>query len=303
MQTPQISVITWNGGFRESFHTVDFFADQTYPPQMYEFIWVEYGTSANDALRKKIEHVSNARLILLNKTDQWHVGRCINAGIKESRGDFLVIVDGDIAVKPDFLEHVWQVHRKYDNLILYFRRWDESHQYARDLYDHGRKISSSSIEYLERVCELNVASNYGGCLTGFKKNLLQVGGYEEHPVYSGPGSISYEMYIRLRNAGFPIMWHPTQKIFHPWHAGTLQPTDTPQQLMQAWVNSKRELNLDVKADVHQVTEYLRSYPDENVVSCSRCGTPQPAMFFQLVKMFIKKELLRIFPSIKRIKNI
>lgn len=255
MNKPKISVITWNGGFRESFHTVDFFKNQTLPSEEYEFIWVEYYDTADESLKEKIATVDNARIVFLNREEQWHVGQCLNEGIKQSLGELLVIADGDIAVEPEFLEQVWKDHLKNEDLVIYYRRWDELQE------SHQGSFSRNSIEHLKNVCQLNNPENYGGCVTVRRQVIEQVGGYEEHQIIGGAGAVSKELYIRLRNLGAPIMWHRSEKIYHPWHKGTLPSTQTVQQRMQAWVIKQRWLNLDTKADSNQVNMYLKSFQD------------------------------------------
>ena len=263
MRKPKISVITWNGGFRESFHTVDFFTNQTLPSEEYEFIWVEYYSTAHNSLKDKLEKADNARIVFLNQQGQWHVGHCLNEGIRQSSGELLVIIDGDIAVEPNFLEQVWQKHLQYEDLVVYYRRWDESQR----SYIDG--ISQSSIEHLKSVCQLTNPENYGGCITIRRQVIEKVGGYEEHPIIGGPGAVSKELYTRLRNLGLPIMWHPKEKIYHPWHTGTLPSTNTPQQRMQAWVIKQRGLNLDTKADSNQVDTYLKSFSSQPSVDIKK----------------------------------
>ncbi|MCB9103902.1 MAG: glycosyltransferase [Anaerolineales bacterium] len=249
----KISVITWNGGFRESFHTVDSFAKQSFPTSEYEFIWAEYYDSADPVLLDKIHQVENAKVIFVNGEGQWHVGRCMNAGIAASRGDLLVLIDGDIVVRPDFLTEMWQTHAAYKNLVLYVRRWDE----PKTAHDAGQ----ISVEHLETVCQLNNPTNYGGCLITGRQNIESAQGYEEHPIIGGPGAVSKELYTRLCNAGFPIMWHSTEKIYHPWHFGTLPSTDTLQQQQQKWVIKQRGLDLSTRADQRQIDSYLMNYSE------------------------------------------
>lgn len=255
MNQPKISVVTWNGGFRESFHTVDFFANQTFSKEEYDFTWVEYYSEVPQPLKEKIDSIPNGKILCLERDGQWHAGQCMNAGVQDREGELLVITDGDIAVEPDFLEQVWHIHEKYKNLVLYFRRWDELEE------DHVPGKSQSSIEHLKLNCRLDNPTNYGGCITVRREVFDSVGGYEEHPIIGGPGAVSKELYTRLNNAGHPIMWHPSKKIYHPWHFGTLPSTNTPQQRKQAWVINQRALSIDTQANAQQLEEYLALFSD------------------------------------------
>lgn len=284
MNKPKISVITWNGGFRESFHTVDFFQQQTFAKEYYEFIWVEYNSFADSLLVQKIQEMANGKIVLLAGKDDWHAGRCMNAGISNSYGELLVIIDGDIAVKPDFLEKVWQAHVNQSNLVIYFRRWDEPKE------QHIPNKSHKSIVHLENVCQFQGPENYGGCISIRRDIIEQVKGYEEHPIFSGASAVSKELYTRLRNVGLPIIWHPTEKVFHPWHIGTIPSYNTPEVRKQQWLIRQRSLNIDTQANWEQVNTYLASYPEtkpspENQVNPSSSFTLLNQLRSQLKHVF------------------
>ncbi|MFX0196935.1 MAG: glycosyltransferase family 2 protein [Candidatus Hodarchaeota archaeon] len=249
----KISVITWDASFRESFHTVDFFGNQSFPPGEYEFIWVEYYSDVNPRLREKISLLENARMICLRGEGEWHLGKCLNEGIRQSRGKVLVICDGDITVEPDFLDTVWGIHKKMNSLVLYFRRWDEpksAHEPSITLY------------HLQEVCRLWNSTNYGGCLTTRRKCIDYVGGYEEHLIFGGAGAISKELYTRLKNVGFPIMWHPSKKIYHPWHTNTLKGEHNLKLDQQLWVIQCRDLSVDHVASAEQAGLYLSGFTSQ-----------------------------------------
>lgn len=247
MSQVKISVVTWDASFRESFHTVDFFAEQSFPKEDYEFIWVEYYSDVNPRLREKISGVGNARIIRLRGEGEWHLGKCLNEGIRQSRGEILVIPDGDIVVEPDFLDVVWDVHSRIENLVLYFRRWDEP---------EGAYKLPITLQHLQEVCQLRHQTNYGGCLTTRRECIEYVRGYEEHPIFAGAGTIIKEVYTRLKNAGFPIMWHPSKRIYHPWHPNSLRGTHKLKRDRQLWVIQCRDLSVDYVASIEQVQEYL-----------------------------------------------
>jgi hypothetical protein len=242
----KISVITWDANFRESFHTVDFFGNQSFPQGEYEFIWVDYYSAVNPRLREKMSRLENARIICLGGEDEWHLGKCLNEGIKQSSGKVLVICDGDIVVEPDFLDTLWGIHNKIDNLVLYFRRWDEP---------KSAHEPSITLHHLQEVCQLVHPSNYGGSLTTRRECIDYVNGYEEHAIFAGPGAISMELYTRLKNAGFPVMWHPSKKIYHPWHTNSLRGTDRLKLAQQLWVIECRDLSVDHVASIKQARLY------------------------------------------------
>jgi len=249
----KISVVTWDGGFRESFHTIDFFGEQDYPNDAYEVIWVEHG-EVPDELSRKIDSYPSARVVRTKSDGQWHAGRCINAGVQDSSGELIVVTDGDVAVRPDFLQRVVLAHRDREDQAIYFRRWDEPEE---------AHTGNLSIDHLEEACELFNPTNYGGG-TSFRRSLFdRVGGYEDHWIFGGPGAVNMEFYVRLRNSGAAIIWDPDIRLFHPWHPGTLPSTDTPQQKKQKHVIRQRELDVVKEAGTEGVEEYLQDYAPDN----------------------------------------
>lgn len=267
---PLISVITWDASFRESFHTVDSFGNQNFPRNRFEFIWVDFYRNENPMLVEKIARYSNARILNLNnsKTTKWHLGKCINAGIRDARGEILIIPDGDIMADDGILTAIEREHLKYNDVVLYCRRWDE----PADKHDADK---SYCLDYLEEVCELTNATNYGGLISLKKQTLRQVNNYEEHEAFSGPGANGLELYLRLRNRGLPIKWHD-KKIFHPFHQNT-GASSTDRKLMdqlarkypwinsysgveQSWVLRCRNLDLSYEANNGYIERCLSHIP-------------------------------------------
>lgn len=248
-----ISVITWDAGFRESYHTVDFFSRQTLDKNQFEFIWADFYSTIKPELKETIQAMGNGRTFCFGGEGRWHLGRCLNAAIRECKGDLIVIPDGDIAVDEDFLEEVARCHEKYPDLILYFRRWDEPKP--------DTMTKHIDLFRLMKDCRLTNTTNYGGCITLSRKTFNHVRGYEEHHLFSEAGANGMELYTRLKNAGFPIMWHPTYNIYHPWHEGTSPNySEYIRKLeLQNLLLKKRDLNIDYLADSNSVDIILQTH--------------------------------------------
>ena len=202
-----------DGSFREKFHSLDFFCNQTFPKDQYELNWIEYYSDINHELKTKASRYPNCNIITLENQDPYHSSYCFNEGIKVSKGELLVIPDADVIVEEDFLEKVWHEHQQNSRLAMYIYRYNEPQK------EHSPDIDLSR---LKNVCKLTNPSNYGGCLTVRKKWLLSINGYEQHPIYSsGFHANGLDIYTRLKVIGLNIMWHPELKLFHPWHPFTL----------------------------------------------------------------------------------
>lgn len=234
----KISVVMVDGGFREKFHLLGFLEDQSFPREDYEIIWVEFYGEVKNELRDR----HGVQVITLgNKKDtEYHSSRCFNEGIRRSRGEIIVIPDADVAVEPDFLQAVYDEHRSCEKLVLYFRRWDE----PQEAHDDAR---SYSLEHLRSVASLGNPMNYGGCLTVRKKWLLEINGYDEDMTFSsGFHANGWDVYTRLNNLGLHVMWHPTKKLYHPWHPSTL--VSSERYRPQHSITYKRQRNLTALAN-------------------------------------------------------
>ena len=265
----KISIISWDASFREKFHTVDSFCNQTYPEDDFEFIWVDYYNNDNRELQKKIDSYSNATLLNLNnsKDTSWHLGKCINAGVKKANGDILVFPDGDIIVSKDHLKTIAEELTNNKDLVVYFRRWDE-------LKD-SHSSESYNESYLEQHTKLLNATNYAGCFALHRSTFLSINGYEESEVFAGPGANGKDTYLRLRNAGYAIKWH-NKKIFHPWHKSTGSSDKKTNELLeiskqhkwlnpycginQSWVLKQRELDISFEANQGMIENYIKNAP-------------------------------------------
>ena len=267
----KISVIVWDGNFRENLHTIRFFGEQRMAHEEYEFLWVDYYGS-NDAVRSAMERYPNFRVVTLDRdpSETWHLGHCINEGARQSRGTLLVIPDGDIAVGPDFLEYVAAECGQSDH-VTYFRRYDE-------LERDACEASTRDLAHLEQRCKLLNPLNYAGCLVLHRETFEKVNGYEEHPLFSGPGMNAMETYVRLRNAGCSVRWSD-RKIYHPWHPNTGASSEDERQrallrrakadypwiqpyagLRQSWLTHIREYRLVTAADSDAAEAVLKETP-------------------------------------------
>lgn len=209
----KISIIMVDGLFRESFHSIDFYGRQTVSQEDYELIWVEYYDKINPDLTKEIEKYPNFRVVNLNKSGIYHSSYCFNEGIKQANGELIFIPDADVIVEENFLEKVWQDHQSNDKLVMYFYRYNEPED------KHFNKVD---IDHLRKVCVLTNPSNFGGCLSVRKKWLLEINGYEQHPLFeSGFHANGRDIYTKLKNLGLHVKWHPQLKLYHPWHSFTL----------------------------------------------------------------------------------
>jgi GT2 family glycosyltransferase len=201
-----------DGSFREAFHAIAAFAQQTFDD--FELIWVEYYGSVDPQVTAAIASAApRGRVLTLGQGDVYHSSHCFNAGISSARGELILIPDGDLVVQPDFVERMWLLHERNPRLVTYNYRYNEPKDSHRDGID---------IAHLQRVGVLTHPSNWGGCLGVRRHWLLEVNGYEQHPVFAtGDHGNDFDMYVRLKNLGLEVCWPREPVLYHPWHPGTL----------------------------------------------------------------------------------
>jgi hypothetical protein len=207
----KISVIMVDGGFREQILGVEYFLKQDFSPREYEILWVDFYDKAHPQLK----NYPQVKVITLDKKGLYHSSYCFNAGIKEARGEILVIPDADVMVEEDFLTTVYKEHCKTPELVMYFHRLIQG---QKDFKSHDL-----TFQYIKQTCKLPLSNpeNYGGCLTVRKKWLEEIGGYELHRAFaSGAHANGKDVYTRLKNLGLCVKWHPHKFLYHPWHPGT-----------------------------------------------------------------------------------
>ena len=256
----KISIIMVDGSFRESYHAIDFFCSQSLAAEDYELIWVEYYDKAHPKLVEKIAQYPNARLVTLGRTGIYHSSYCFNEGIAESAGELIVIPDGDLVAEPDALEVIWREHETNDKLVMYLWRYEEPKE---------RHVAEITLEHLREVCVLKSFSNFGACLTLRKKWLMQINGYEQHPVFeSGFHANGKDVNLRLKNLGLHIMWHPSLKLYHPWHPFTSASADA--YFLQERVILHRLLTLMSRAFQGINPELNVEFPDTLTADIADC---------------------------------
>jgi hypothetical protein len=202
---PVISVVMVDGGFRENLWPVDSWVNQTLPAAERELVWVDY-TKRTPA---EVKGLQGARCFALGRDDGPQIlAYAFNEGIRRAKGSIIVLPDGDVACEPDLLETIAHELTEDPELVLYVLRLNQREADARPEQDLG---------YLRATCTLNHTFNYGGCTAVCREWLIKMNGYEQLPFFCGYHYNGGDNYIRFKNMGLKVRWHPTQRVYHAWH--------------------------------------------------------------------------------------
>jgi len=239
---PLVSFVLLDWSVRESFHTLEYLNRQRYNRSNYEIIWIEF----YDRIAAEIEWMFarnreigvpppiDTWIIMGNsKEEYYHKHKMYNLGILNSLGRIVAILDSDAIIKPTFVSEVVKQYEKDDRLALHFeqiRNFDQ--KFYPFNYPTIEEINGAgcvnavdgvpiglndSAKSLKQDWNLWHRYNYGACLCARRKDLIMIGGADEHEDYLGHICGPYEMTARLINAGVKDKLHDTHFLYHVWH--------------------------------------------------------------------------------------
>ena len=234
----KISIILLDWSCRESFHMLDYLAKQTVSREQYEIIWIEYYDRQSAEIFQMLEKsktegrppvVDKWIVMDVPKDVYYHKHLMYNVGIVASEGEIVVICDSDTVVGPNFVESIIKTFEAEDNIVLHL---DEVRSVSRKFYPFNYptvddiikndciNFSNGKTKGLWDEEDPLHTRNYGACLCALRKDLISIGGADEHIDYLGHICGPYELTFRLINAGKKEVWHQSEFLYHTWHPGT-----------------------------------------------------------------------------------
>jgi hypothetical protein len=234
---PKLSIILLDWSCRESFHVLDYLADQTVRREQYELIWIEYYDRRAVEIDRRLKECALAGKPPV--VDQWvlmgiptdvyyHKHLMYNAGIVLSRGKIIAICDSDAIVKSTFVETIINLFEEDTEIVLHLDqvRNNDRRFYPFNYPTIGEVTGEGSINWqdgkttgLWDTTDILHTRNYGSCMAALREDLLQIGGADEHIDYLGHICGPYDMTFRLVNLGKREFWHPEEFLYHVWHPG------------------------------------------------------------------------------------
>lgn len=222
MQDVRLSLIiaTYNRGAKLCV-TLDSLLEQTLPQSLWEVVVVD-NNSTDDTAARFASYMAahpnlNARMV---RESRQGVSSARNRGIKESRGEFIAVIDDDETVVPEFLEQY------YD---LFTDRPDVSAAGGRILprfesrppgwmSPYTERAIAGTVDLGDRIGEFPEGKFFGGGNHGFRRSVVErYGGYD--PALGRTGAVllageEKEFYMRIRKGGERVEYLPGAVIYH-----------------------------------------------------------------------------------------
>lgn len=237
-KAPKVSFVLLDWKCRESFHSLDYLADQDVPRHDYEIIWIEYYAHRSKEIGDKIsDYKGKGRpapidlWVIMNMPDNlyYHKHLMYNIGIAKSRGDIVIICDSDAMFTKSFVRTVIGNFERTPEIALHF---DEVRNSKQDFYpfnyppfelltgDGAINWRDGKTTGLWDTEDPLHSRNYGACLCARRSDLIAIGGADEHMDYLGHVCGPYELTFRLVNKGLKEVWHESEFLYHTWHPGS-----------------------------------------------------------------------------------
>ena len=233
----KVSFVLLDWSCRESFHMLDYLAEQTVPRNEYEILWLEYYDRQPAELMQRIETaladgrpspVDTHALLEMPRTAYYHKHLLYNAGLMLAAGEIVCFCDSDTMVSPTFVESILREFEADPDIVLHH---DEVRHPSRDFhpfryptFEDVRGPGSTTIVnrrtlgLWDEVDPLHTR-NYGACVSAKRADLIAIGGADMHLDYLGHVCGPYSMTFRLVNAGKREVWHRHEFLYHTWHPG------------------------------------------------------------------------------------
>lgn len=249
------TIISWDCSYRNFYHLIDSLLDQKYDRKEFEFIYVEQRPKeVADSFNHKsglkslwdryqeVKNEINFQVIYLNdaKDIPYHLGRTVNKGIEEAKGDIISVMDGDLLVPPDFLTKLENYHLNQETAIVNLMRHMcnkpvdvEKDNWVNQTIDFQRCLEVCPTKNDPIPREVN---NKGPLISANKKYWKAIGGYDEHRIWStGLSRLGQDVTARLEIlTGVESTALPNCFSVHPWH---------PRGFLGTTINSQKLRNI------------------------------------------------------------
>ena len=227
-KTPKVTLILLDWSVRESFHLLHYLRGQRIERDQFEVVFIEYYSRIAESLKQFADQIDSWILLEMSESCVYHKHLMYNCGLAFAHGEIAVFCDSDAMVKDSFIETIADHFERHSETVLHL---DQFRNMRRDLYPFNypsfqevlgagciNNIEGKTSGIMDRIDPLH-SRNYGACMCASRKELINIGGADEHIDYLGHICGPYELTFRLINKGFKEVWHESEYLFHVWHPG------------------------------------------------------------------------------------
>ena len=184
--------------------------EQTVADDLYEVIVVD--SSSTDGTEQMIRSLNPTCDLNYIRQPNMGKGAARNRGIKEAKGDIVIITDSDMIADARLIEEHLLVQSRFKNVVC------EGLTYNFKDVKKGFKAKGNLEPYIKEkikpMKKLRWSYFLTGNLSAKKKTLIDAGLFDEE--FTGYGWEDIELGYRIHNAKIPIIYLPSAINFH-WH--------------------------------------------------------------------------------------
>ena len=259
------TIISWDSTFRNFFHLIDGLLNQEYKQEEFELIYIEQRTRENadtynhrislKSLWDRYEEVKNRiniKVLYLNDSPEapYHLGKCINAGLAEAKGELITVMDGDQLLPGDFLLALTDFHKKEIRIGNLYRVGCK-HPSKYDLTDDWTKAPIDFSVYKKVIfgnAEVSIPTqvdNKGPMISARREYWEMVGGYDTHILWSTSAStVGHDFNTRLEIASSVESQTIPSFAIHPYHpVGYAKQRRGRDQIVDAYMLLQKKLTV------------------------------------------------------------
>lgn len=153
----------------------------------------------------------------------------VNTGVRGAKGNIVVLINTDVAPKPDFLEDI--IEDFSDSSVFGVSLHEKGYSWAKGAFENGFIVHKLGAESDKKETTFWVSGGSGA----FRRRIwIELGGFDEKlysPFYWEDVDISY----RAAKRGYQLLWEPKACVTHE-HESTVG------TLNRVWVNRILERN-------------------------------------------------------------